>query len=107
MGNAEGECDRINADGERESVKGRGNSGSASAWSDSIWLPCRDGKLRRVPCAESGIRPLAARIPGRVGQLRAYGNSIAPPLAAEFIKAVMECNDIPRRMVPPDGGNYD
>jgi hypothetical protein len=35
------------------------------------------------------IHPLSSRVPGRVGQLRAYGNSIVPALAAEFIKAFL------------------
>lgn len=30
-------------------------------------------------------------IPGRVGQLRAYGNSIHPEIAAKFITAYMDC----------------
>jgi DNA (cytosine-5)-methyltransferase 1 len=61
---------------------------SDSFWSDADWLPCNDGKIRPV---EPGTFPLAHGIPGRVGRLRAYGNSITPPLAALFIEAVMEC----------------
>jgi hypothetical protein len=30
-------------------------------------------------------------VKNRVGQLRAYGNAICAPLAAQFIEAVMEC----------------
>ena len=59
----------------------------ASSWGDFDLIPCTDGKARRV---ESGTFPLATGIPNRVGRLRAYGNSICPPLAAEFIRAVME-----------------
>jgi DNA (cytosine-5)-methyltransferase 1 len=33
---------------------------------------------------------LAHGVPARVGKLRAYGNAIVPPLAAEVIKAFME-----------------
>jgi hypothetical protein len=29
-------------------------------------------------------------LPGRVGQVRAYGNTIAPQLAAAFIQAALE-----------------
>lgn len=29
--------------------------------------------------------------PARVGRLRAYGNAIVAPLAAEWIRVVMEC----------------
>ena len=53
-------------------------------WKDCVWLPCTDGKARPV---ESGTFPLAHGIPGRVGRLRAYGNAIVAPLAAEFIRA--------------------
>jgi DNA (cytosine-5)-methyltransferase 1 len=55
-------------------------------WSpfDLVW--CQDGKYRPV---ESKSEPLAVRVPNRVGKLRAYGNSIVPPLAATFIRAVM------------------
>ena len=84
-------------------------------WSDCVFIPCRDGKVRRVG---RRIRPLAARIPRdvaalmprleklghdptaarriirearrhRVVALRGAGNSIVPPLAAEFIRAAM------------------
>jgi DNA (cytosine-5)-methyltransferase 1 len=57
-------------------------------WSDAEWLLCRDGKQRP---AQPGIFPLAHGVPARVGRLRAAGNAIVPPLAAEFIKAVMNC----------------
>ena len=57
------------------------------AWDDSLWLAGADGKARRV---KSGVRLLANGIPNRVGRLRAYGNAIAPPLAAEIIGAYMD-----------------
>lgn len=70
-----------------------------------LWLPCADGKARRI---ESGLEPLADGLsrnmgwhgpgdnphrqgpPSRVGMLRGYGNAIVPQLAAEFIAAYME-----------------
>lgn len=58
-------------------------------WSNSRSIPCKDGKTRRIP-VEPEIFPLAPGLPGRVGQLRAAGNSISPQVGAEFIKAVME-----------------
>jgi DNA (cytosine-5)-methyltransferase 1 len=57
-------------------------------WRDADWLLCRDGKWRPV---EPGTFPLAHGATSRVGRLRAYGNAIVAPLAAEFIAAVMDC----------------
>lgn len=57
-------------------------------WRDADWLFCRDGKWRPV---EPGTFPLAHGVPGRVGRLRAYGNAIVPEVAAEFIRAYLEC----------------
>ena len=58
-----------------------------SFWDDHIWLTGSDGKARR---SQPGLPLLAYGIPNRVGRLRAYGNAIVPPLAAEVIKAFME-----------------
>jgi hypothetical protein len=49
--------------------------GSGQAGSDQIEVP---------------IEVLTQKEVGRVGLLRGYGNSICVPLAAEFIKSVME-----------------
>ena len=66
-----------------------GDTGSLHGfWRDADWLLCRDGKWRPV---EPGTFPLAHGAPARVGRLRAYGNAIVAPLAAEFIQAVMDC----------------
>jgi DNA (cytosine-5)-methyltransferase 1 len=65
-----------------------GNDACASGpWSDAEWIPCTDGKSRP---AQPGSFPLAYGVPDRVGKLRAYGNAIVAPLAAEFIGAVMD-----------------
>lgn len=56
-------------------------------WADAEWLPCRDGKSRPT---EPSIFPLAHGTSKRVGRLRAYGNAIVAPVAAEFIRAYME-----------------
>jgi DNA (cytosine-5)-methyltransferase 1 len=82
LGNAE--FSRSNRDNGRRT---KHKSEIPNPWDDSEWLPCSDGKYRRT---QSGIRPLAPRLPDRVGQLRAYGNSIVPQVAAEFIRAFME-----------------
>jgi DNA (cytosine-5)-methyltransferase 1 len=63
---------------------------AATPWADFDIIVCRDtddrgrNKARRV---ESRTFPLVARLPGRVGLLRGYGNAIVPQVAAEFIKA--------------------
>jgi DNA (cytosine-5)-methyltransferase 1 len=56
-------------------------------WRDADWLFCRDDKWRPV---EPGSFPLAHGTADRVGRLRAYGNAIVAPLAAEMIRAYME-----------------
>jgi DNA (cytosine-5)-methyltransferase 1 len=56
-------------------------------WDSFSLIPCLDNKYRRI---EPGTFPLAHGVPNRMGKLRAYGNSIVPQLAAEFIKAYME-----------------
>lgn len=66
----------------------RGHPGPTNGyWRNADWLRCRDGKWRPV---EPSTFPLAVGATGRVGRLRAYGNSIAPQVAAEFIRASME-----------------
>jgi hypothetical protein len=67
-----------------EEINGCGNAGF---WDNAVWLNGADGKTRR---AKPGVRLLAHGVPARVGKLRAYGNAIVPPLAAEVIRAFME-----------------
>ena len=67
---------------------GGGGSKYGSFWSDAIWLTGSDGKARR---SKPGLPLLAHGVSNRVGRLRAYGNAIVPPLAAEVIRAFMEC----------------
>ena len=84
------------ARGVREGDSSQGPTGrsaqydSASFWDNHIWLTGSDGKSRR---SQPGLPLLAHGIPARVGKLRAYGNAIAPPLAAEVIKAFMMGDD--------------
>ena len=84
----QGEADRArghNADGCGE----HGRPGPTNGhWRDADWLGCRDGKWRPI---EPGTSALAVGTHARVGRLRAYGNAIVAPLAAEVIAAFMEC----------------
>jgi DNA (cytosine-5)-methyltransferase 1 len=80
-------------------------------WRDADWLFCRDGRWRTV---EPGTFPLVDGSAGRMGRvrtdqerlasilprkdqgsrtgrLRAYGNAIVAPQAAEFIRAFLSC----------------
>ena len=72
----------------RPSVEPHRHGAACCFWADADWIPCRDGKTRPV---EPGTFPLAHGAPARVGRLRAYGNAIVGPLAAEFIKAALTC----------------
>jgi hypothetical protein len=58
-------------------------------WHDAIWIPCADGKARRI---KPGLEPLVDGLPGRVALLRGAGNAIVPQVAAEFIMAWKETN---------------
>lgn len=70
------------------SPAGYGGSVGPESWA-GVWHDCLDGNRRRIP-AEPELFPLAHGVPGRVGQLRAYGNAIVPQVAAAFITAFME-----------------
>ena len=72
---------------------GRSSSTTHGGWTDADWLRCRDGKWRPV---EPGAFPLADGIPGRMVRLRAYGNAIVPQVAAEFVRAYLECSSVQR-----------
>jgi len=84
------------AEQRREGLSGDGNASHGNDangrgptngfWSDAEWIACRDGKARPV---EPGTFPLVAGAPARVGRLRAYGNAIVAPQAAEFVKAYL------------------
>lgn len=69
----------------RSAIAESGDGYSANPWDDFELIgPDRQGKYRRI---ESGLTPVAPRVPETMGQLRAFGNAIVPQLAAEFIKA--------------------
>lgn len=60
---------------------------SSGLWCDPSWIRCSDGKVRPI---EPGTFPLADGVAGRVGQLRAYGNSLCAPQAEAFVRAVFD-----------------
>lgn len=61
---------------------------ATSVWNESVWHPCRDNKLRRIP-AEPAFFPLADGVPARVVRLRGYGNAIVPQAAQAFVEAYL------------------
>jgi DNA (cytosine-5)-methyltransferase 1 len=56
-------------------------------WADAEWVYCGDDSLRPV---EPGTFPMANGIASRMDKVRAYGNAIVAPVAAEFIRAYRE-----------------
>jgi DNA (cytosine-5)-methyltransferase 1 len=84
----QGRPGRANGDRAIES-EGCGDAIGATGgfWHPADWIPCRDGKTRPV---EPGTFPLAHGATARVGRLRAYGNAIVAPQAAEVIATAME-----------------
>ena len=61
-----------------------------SAWSGIKFVRCADNKARPI---EPRVLPLADGVPGRVGQIRAYGNAIVPQVGAVFIQSFMEVDN--------------
>jgi DNA (cytosine-5)-methyltransferase 1 len=86
---ADADSPRRSKRSETTKATGYGRPAGAEGWSGAYWHECLDGKARRIP-AEPAFFPLADGVPGRVGQLRAYGNAIVPQVAAAFITAFME-----------------
>jgi len=76
--------------GRRDIRQQRETAATPGAWLCVEYVPCGD---RRQRPTQPGLCPLAHGIPGRVGQLRAYGNAIVPQVATEFILAYMEATD--------------
>lgn len=87
----EGDCKR-EQDG--SSTDGYSDASKNNGWGEFDIAWCNDPRdntrivARRI---EPGTFPLADGVPARVGKIRAYGNAIVPQVAAEFIKAFMEC----------------
>ena len=91
VGNSNREGSQSGKQGSEATRYGSASIAAGSAgrhgWQSIKWIGCADGKARPV---EPGIQPLAHGVSGRVGRLRAYGNSIVPQVAAEFIRAYKE-----------------
>ena len=84
-----------------------GSVAASSPWSDYRIANCIDGQSRRVgrsvfPLVNGIPRGMGSGIPelgklvksarnNRVGRLKGFGNAIVPQVAAEFIKAFVEC----------------
>jgi DNA (cytosine-5)-methyltransferase 1 len=62
-----------------------------SAWASSVWADCHDGQRRRI---EPSISLLADGGAARVAPLHAIGDAIVPQVAAEVIRAFMECTPV-------------
>jgi len=84
--NNAGEKGRTPLQPERESSPVQIQKRTNGFWERANWTPCHDGLNRPF---EPGTYPLVDGIPPRMGRLRAYGNAIVPPLAAEIIKTWM------------------
>ena len=65
-------------------------SANGAMWNRPNWVYCNDPGGARWRPIEPGTFPLAAGVAGRVGRVRAYGNAIVAPLAAQFILASLE-----------------
>ena len=85
--------------GEREGVFARRLSHESVAagavrgfWSPAEWVACYDPRTDGVVYrpVEPGLEPVASGLPARVGRLRGYGNALCAPLAATFVRSVME-----------------
>jgi len=86
-----------------ELCKGQGETGeirsgierfgeSTDFWSNSVWLPCADGKVRRAPDDSFGVAHGLHR-----SVLAGLGNSIVPQVASEIIRAIV--NSLPAEAV--------
>jgi DNA (cytosine-5)-methyltransferase 1 len=60
-------------------------SAQLAHWERFVWLPCADGKLRRVPDNSFGVAHGLHR-----SVLGALGNSIVPQVAERIIRAMIE-----------------
>lgn len=57
-----------------------------SPWAGAEWVLCRDGRVRAVA---PGVPLLAHGIPERVGQAKAYGNTVIPDIVEIIGRAIL------------------
>lgn len=91
MGHAESEREQRRAmqTGGQAGTLNRSDRPVASGpWSNFVWLPCADGKVRRAPDDSFSLVDGLHR-----SVLGALGNSIVWPVAAELIKAMIQTED--------------
>lgn len=80
---------RLSAERARELLAGSPSLGGN--WSGADWLECWTEELgTHYRPVEPGTFPLAHGIANRMDKLRAYGNAIVAPLAAEFVGAYLD-----------------
>lgn len=78
---------------------GRGEFEDGNFWSNSVWLPCADGKVRRAPDDSFGlVDGLQPGVSGELGPLHrsvlaALGNSILPQVAFQIIQAIVRAEE--------------
>lgn len=86
--------DQLGASEKREQRGWEQRGPCRDPWARHGWIIGHDGKARRTPEPESGIRLLAHGVSARVGKLRAAGNAIVPQVAAAFIESYCEAQGL-------------
>lgn len=77
-----------------DSHRGRSDRRNSSVQVGRIWVQSTDAEV--IPfgpewAVKPTVPPVAYDVPYRMEQCRAYGNAIVPTVAAEFVKAYMDC----------------
>ncbi|MGE4505044.1 MAG: DNA cytosine methyltransferase [Desulfovibrionaceae bacterium] len=79
----------------RPASPGAGGAGPLDHWNDAELLVCHDGKARRVPAAESGVRLVAHGVPKRVAQISGAGDAVVPQLGYMLGMAILAaCEEV-------------